>query len=66
MLKCNNDKKVYRFQFFRPYSLYKACHGCSHMIRPLKTVISDMLGANKKTAGWVEVLAMWGHKSLPT
>ena len=36
------------------------------MIRPGKTVISDMLGANNKTAGWVEVLAMWGHESLPT
>ena len=33
------------------------------MIRPGKTVISDMLGANNKTASWVEVLAMWGHES---
>ena len=36
------------------------------MIRPDKTVISDMLGANNKTAGWVEVPAMWEHESLST
>ena len=35
------------------------------MIRFGKTVIGEMLGANNKTAGWVEVLAMWGHESLP-
>ena len=34
------------------------------MIRPGKTVISEMLGANNKTAGWVEVLAISGHESL--
>ena len=66
MLKRNNDKKVYRFHFFLPYwgncALYKAFLGSSEMIKVGKTVISEMLGANSKTAGWVEVLVMWGHE----
>ena len=28
------------------------------MLRPGKAVIGEMFGANNKTAGWVEVLAM--------
>ena len=47
-------------------ALYKAFHGSFDMIKPGKTVISEMLGANSKTAGWVEVLVMRGHESLST
>ena len=55
MLKRNNDKKVYLFHFFSKRkgncALYKAFHGSSEMIKAGKTVISEMLGANSKTAG---------------
>ena len=62
MLKRNNNKKVYRFHFFLPClgncALCKAFHGSSEMIKHGKTVISEKLGANSKTAAWVEVLVM--------